>query len=154
MYACMFLWEALKVVPPILWCWPMMSEADVGGMAVEVEPSHQYSITFCCYVTDGSRGAVWQNAIWHGNAYEEKMCHWIVPCRKNGTHRCSPVLAECWWRPHSGCEHSDAVGGAFPHWQQRQWVSSAGADFHMQGMQALVHHWQKCITSGDCHVEK
>ena len=38
---------ALKVMPPILLCWPMMSEADVGGMAVEVEPSHQYSITFC-----------------------------------------------------------------------------------------------------------
>ena len=26
--------------------WPMMSEADASGMAVEVEPSHQYSITF------------------------------------------------------------------------------------------------------------
>jgi len=30
----------------------------VGGMAVEAEPSHQYSITFCCHVTDGSKGAV------------------------------------------------------------------------------------------------
>jgi len=35
-----------------------MSEADVGGMAVEVEPSHRYPIPFCCCVTDGSRGAV------------------------------------------------------------------------------------------------
>jgi len=33
-----------------------VSEAGVGGMAVEFEPSHQYSITFCCCVTDGSRG--------------------------------------------------------------------------------------------------
>jgi len=32
--------------------------SDVGGMAVEVEPSHQYSIPFRCHVTDGSRGAV------------------------------------------------------------------------------------------------
>jgi len=47
---------ALKVVPSIL-CWPMMSEVDAGGMAVEVEASHQYSMTFCCHVTDGSRGA-------------------------------------------------------------------------------------------------
>ena len=31
-----------------------MSEVDVGGMAVEVEPSQQYSFTFCCHVTDGS----------------------------------------------------------------------------------------------------
>jgi len=29
----------------------MTSEADVSGMAVEVEPSHQYSIMFCCCVT-------------------------------------------------------------------------------------------------------
>ena len=34
---------------------------NVGGMAVEVEPSHQYPVTFCCCVTDVSRGAVWQN---------------------------------------------------------------------------------------------
>jgi len=35
-----------------------MSEVAVGGMAVEVESSFQYSITFCCFVTDGTRGAV------------------------------------------------------------------------------------------------
>ena len=34
-----------------------MSEVDVGGIAVEAEPSHQYPITFCCCVTDGNRGA-------------------------------------------------------------------------------------------------
>ena len=37
---------AEKAVSPIVLCWPMMSELDVGDMAVEVEPSHQYSITF------------------------------------------------------------------------------------------------------------
>ena len=41
---------APKVMPPMLWCWPMMSEADCV-MAVEVEPSHQYSLHFV---------AVWQ----------------------------------------------------------------------------------------------
>jgi len=45
-------------MPPIWLRWPMTSEADVGGMAVEVKPSYWYSITFCCCVTDGSRGAV------------------------------------------------------------------------------------------------
>lgn len=29
------------------------------GMAVEVEPSHQYPIPCCCCVTDGSKGAQW-----------------------------------------------------------------------------------------------
>ena len=48
--------DASKIMPPISLCWPMMSEAD-GGMAIEVEPSQQYSVTCCCHVTDGSRGA-------------------------------------------------------------------------------------------------
>ena len=47
----------LKIMPPVLLSWPMTSESDAGGMAVEVEPFHQYSIIFCCHVTDGSRGA-------------------------------------------------------------------------------------------------
>jgi len=53
---------ALKVMPPILLCWLMMSEADVSGREVEAENSHQYSIKFCCHETDGSRGAVWKKA--------------------------------------------------------------------------------------------
>ena len=63
-----------------------------SSMAVEVEPSHQYSITCCCRVTDGSRGAVWQNGIWHGSASEAKVENWIPPCDKNSTHWHSSVL--------------------------------------------------------------
>jgi len=32
------------------------SEVDVGDMAVEVEVSHQYAVTFCCCVTDAAEG--------------------------------------------------------------------------------------------------
>ena len=42
---------------PILLLWPTRAEADVCGVAVEDKPSHQYSVTFCCHATDGSRGA-------------------------------------------------------------------------------------------------
>ena len=49
---------APKVMLPILSCWPTTSEVDIGGMKVEVEPSHQYSVTCCCHVADGSRVAV------------------------------------------------------------------------------------------------
>ena len=42
---------APKVTPPILLYWPTTSEVDAGGMEVEVEPSHQYSITLCCCTT-------------------------------------------------------------------------------------------------------
>ena len=55
---------ALKVMPPFLLLWSMTSEVDGGGLAVEVEPSHQYLITFCCCVTDGSRGKVMCTVFW------------------------------------------------------------------------------------------
>ena len=45
---------------PILLCRPTASEADVGSMAVEVEPSHQYSIQW-----NSNRGSDWTNGIWH-----------------------------------------------------------------------------------------
>jgi len=48
---------ALKLMTSILLCWPTTSEEDVGDMTVEVEPSCQYSIVFCCRVTDDSKGA-------------------------------------------------------------------------------------------------
>ena len=58
---------APKVMPPVLLNWPT---SEAGGMAVEAKPSHQYAVTFCCCETDGSRVAVW-----HGSAYEAKVCH-------------------------------------------------------------------------------
>ena len=72
-------------MPPLPLCQPTTSKVDVGGMAVEVEPSHQYSITCCYRVTDGSWGAVWQHGGWHRSVYEAKVCHWIPPYRKNCT---------------------------------------------------------------------
>ena len=33
-------------MPLVLLCWPVTLQADAGGMAVEVEPSNQYSILF------------------------------------------------------------------------------------------------------------
>ena len=53
-YIAYFMKAAPKLMPPILLHWPTALEAGVG-MAVEVELSHQYSIPFCCHMTDGSR---------------------------------------------------------------------------------------------------
>jgi hypothetical protein len=36
----------------------------------------------------------------------------------------------------------------------KQWATSAGADFHKHGVQALVHGWRKCIANGGDYVEK
>jgi len=41
---------APKVMPSILFCWPMVSEVDACGMTVEVGLSLPYSVTFCCCV--------------------------------------------------------------------------------------------------------
>lgn len=48
----------LKMMSPILRCWPTMSEADGSDMGVEAEASHQCSAICCCLVTDGSTGAL------------------------------------------------------------------------------------------------
>ena len=63
----------------------MISKADVDGMAVEVEPSHQCSVTYCCHVTDSR------------NASEAEVWHLIPPCGKNDTHLHSLILVECLW---------------------------------------------------------
>jgi len=98
---------ALKVMSPILlWC--STSEEDGGNMSMEAEPSHQYSVTSCCRVTDGSR--VWQNGVWHGSADGAKVCQWIPLPGGNYTHWHSLRFAEHLWRPNSGCQHSEAVG--------------------------------------------
>ena len=89
---------APKVMPTISLCCPITSEADVGGMVVEAKPSHQYSVTYCCRMIDGSGGAVWQNDVWHGSTYEAKVCYWIPPFDKNCIHWHSSVFTVHWWR--------------------------------------------------------
>ena len=119
-----------------------MPEADVSGMEVEAEPSSQYSITFCCSKTDGSRAAVWQS--------KDVSLHSSVR-KKNGTLWHALMLAELLWR-NSGCEHSDVVSDVFQQWQQQ--FISIGVDLYEHSMQALVHHWYKCIANSGDYVQK
>ena len=130
-----------------------MSEMAISGMAVEVEPALQYSITFWWCTTGGSRGAVWHSSVWHGCPYESKRWNWILPRGKNGTHWYSSMFVEHLWRPSSRCEHSEVVSSVFQLFQL--WFTSTGADLYECSTQALVHCWQKkCIAnSGNC-VEK
>ena len=135
-----------KVVPTVVLCWPTISEADVGGMAVWVEPSHQYSVTCCCHVTDGSRGAVWQNSVWHGSMDEAKVCH-CIPLHKDIRWTLLEGNQWMWTQWGSGwCFSSDSG-----EWL---WTTSTGADVYEHSMQALVQHWWKCIASGGDYAEK
>ena len=91
----LFTSAALKLKPPILWCWPY----NQWRMAVEVENSYQYPITYCCHATDNSKRAAWHNDMWHGSVDETTVCHWILPCGKDGTQWHSSTLGEHLWRP-------------------------------------------------------
>ena len=130
-------------MPPILLCWPTTWEADVGGMAVEVEPSHHYPVTFCCCVTDGSRGAVWQNTMWHGSVQEAtteslhvEKCH---PLTFTDVYRRYTETKQWMWAQWDG----GAVSGIA--------VISSGADFYEGSMQALVHRCSESkANGGDC----
>jgi len=107
--------RAVLKVSPILLCWPTASKADGDGTAVEVETSLQYPITFWCRVTDGSRGAVWQNSVWHGSAYEAKVCN--PPCGKNHSHCQSLTKRSChtakWRTSQSAYPCESANGGDY-----------------------------------------
>ena len=133
----------LKVTPSILLCQPTTSEADVGGTAVQVEPSHQYSFTFCCHVTDGSRGAAWQDSIWHGSAYKAKVQDGTPSFRK------SHLLIFHWCLLNSDGDPTVDTS-TMRQWLWWQGVISIGADNIRCGMQALIHCWWKCIANGDC----
>ena len=142
-------------MPPILLPWLKTSETDAGGMAVEVELYHQYSIKFCFCVTDG---------IWYGSAYEAKVCHWIHPFRKNATHWHSSTLAEILWKPNSRCKHNEVVQGA-QFWtamlscHTTKWRTSPSAHLCMwicrswlQTMLFMCTYWLQCIGNDGGNV--
>ena len=58
------------------------------------------------------------------------------------------MLAECLWRPNSGCEHSEVVGGVFQQWRQRQSVASPGADCYNAACRLLATAVKKCVANG------
>ena len=103
--------------------------------------NHSHSMLLLCDSWQ-QRGTL-INDVWHGSVYEAKVCHWIPPCGKIGTHWHSLTLAECLWRSKSGCEHSEVVGGgasvvAIVMWET-SYILESHIDFYKHGMQALVH---------------
>jgi len=89
------------------------------GMVVVVEPSHQHSVTFCCHVTEGSRGAVWQNGVCHRSVWTRG-----VSLNSSMWKKWYPLtfINACWTLTETKqclCEHSEVVvGGAFQQWWQ------------------------------------
>lgn len=42
----------------VLSCWPMISEADIDSMEVEIELYCQYPLAYYCHAAHGSRGTI------------------------------------------------------------------------------------------------
>ena len=116
---------APKVRPPVLLHWLTISKVDVGGVAVEAEPSHQYFFTCCCCVTDGSRRdsltdwyltwkCVWSKGVELNSCTWNKLHSWtfIDDCRifmktkqwmwaQWGGGWCFSAVVTEMWKPHS-----------------------------------------------------
>ena len=127
---------APKVMPPILFCWPTTPDMEDDGMAAGAESSHQYPVTFCCCVTNGSRGAVWHNGIWHGSVYEGKVCQWTAPCSK----KCAPTDLH-WCLLNVSGDRTVDVGTERGRW----WVSAELTAGHLPWCR-LLHAWH----TGSC----
>ena len=130
---------AAPKIPSILLSWSTIIEADVGDTVVEVEPSHQYSVTCCCHVTRWQqRGSLTEWCLtWQYCVTWKQRCHGIPPCGKNGTHWYSLMFAEHTWGPNSSCELNEVVGDLFQQWHHRhERKTSCISDSHVQ----LSHH--------------
>ena len=117
-------------------------------MAVGVEPSHHYSITFCCCVTDGSHGAVCQKwcLTWE--------CVWSKGLSLNSSMWKKIALVDiygyflnCYW---DKTVNVSTVG---------QWVVcfinvDSGSHCFEHSTQSFVHCWQKYRANGSDYVEK
>lgn len=103
----------LKVIPSILWCWPTMSEADVGSMVIVWTFPQTFYYTLL----------VWDRWQQWGNLTEGWMIQSVSlnsPCGKNSTNWPSSMLALHFWGVSGGGEHSEVVCHVFQKWWQWQ----------------------------------
>ena len=110
----------LKAKIHILFRWPKMSEADIGGMTVEVEPLHI--------------SAMWQMA---AEGQSDKMTSDMGVHVAEFLHAGKMAPTDIHWHllngygdHNHGCKHSEVVGSAFQEWWQQQWVTSTGTDVY------------------------
>ena len=107
---------APKVTPPILFYWPITWEAEVVGMVVDDVPSLQYSVTVWQMAAEGQTDKMVSGMKVGMN---QRCGTEFLLVEKSCNYWHSLTLAEHLLRPTSGCQHSEAVGGAFQQWQQQ-----------------------------------
>jgi len=128
-------------MPPILLCWPPVSEMDVGCRGQTYIPLH------CCSVTDDSRGAVWKNGVWHRSVDEVTVNSSI----RKISHPLTFIDALCKFMETKYWMWAQWTGG---------WCVSAVTtvtDSHLHWwrfLQAHGRHWWKSVTTAADYVEK
>ena len=114
-----------------------MTEANVGSMAAEVEPSCQYPVPLCWRAKDGSRVAFSKMASDMESCIKQRCVTEFLHAEKM-----APTDIHRHWLNIYGDQTVDvstAVGGKFQQWQQCQWATTAGAYYYVFNREALAH---------------
>ena len=133
----------LKVMLPILLYWPTASEVDVGGVAVEAEPSRDSILLYLVAVRQMAAEGQSDKMASDVEMYMKKRYgiefFRVEKIAPTDIHQC--LLNGYGGETVSGCEHSEVVDGVLQQWQQQQWLISAGDDCYEYSMRALVNCW-------------
>jgi len=115
--------DTLKVSPPVFF---MLAHIVRSGMVVDIEHSHQYSITFCYCDRWQQSGSlielhltwkyVWSKGMLVNTSAEKELQPLIF-------------ISDCWIFMETKQWMWAWWGGAFQRWQG-QWVTTTSADFH------------------------
>ena len=143
---------APKVMASTLSYQPTVSEVDIGGgRGWTFPPVSRY--TLLPVERWQQRGSLTQ---WHlpWKHVWSKVWNHISLFGKNGTYWHSLTLAEHLWRPNSGCEHSEAVGGAFQQCDsdmkdkpRSRWPRSAVIPQNEEHLDQLIHANQLAVVT-------
>ena len=82
---------ALKAMPPVLWCWPTVSETEIDGVAVQAEASLQYPVMCCC------RMALWQQIGGLVGQHLAQKCIWSKGVELNSSMRKNTSPVDIHW---------------------------------------------------------
>jgi len=142
---------APKVMPPVLWWWPAVSEENVNGMAVETELSQQYSVILLICDRWQQRGSLtgwkctWSKSVLLSSSIWKKLHPFTY------TDACWPFIetSQCMWAQWGGEWCVSAVTVDHFLWYKHLWVWHAGSCSLLVKMHSYWWHlcWKRLFCS-------
>ena len=108
-----------------------ISKVSIGGIAIEAEPSHQYSIMLCCCVTDGSRGILTKRSLTCKCIWSKDLSMNSSMQKKTAPTDIDPCFLNCYWNQTVNVSMVRCWAVCFSS-------RDSGSDCYECGMQALV----------------